>query len=234
MNACIALSLLLVAAQTYAADVVAIAAGDFFTTVKFRDGSTRAWGEEKSSASTNAPVVPPEFVAVARGKFHTVALKSDGTVVAWGANWSEAWQLADGTTMDSAQPVPVTGLSDLEATGWPVIPTKEPFRSLTDVKAIAAGGYHSLALKKDGTVWAWGGNYFWGQLGDGTCEWRTNPVPVKGLTNVIAIAAGRYHSVALQADGTVWTWGANHHDQLGMRTNDFNPHPTPIQIDCSK
>ena len=68
----------------------------------------------------------------------------------------------------------------------------------TDTPLAIAGGYnHSLALKSDGTVAAWGGNGF-GQ---------TN-IPV-GLSNVVAIAGGRYHSLALKSDGTVAAWGEN-------------------------
>ena len=55
--------------------------------------------------------------------------------------------------------------------------------------AIAGGGYHSLALKSDGTVWAWGYNGY-GQLGDGSTTNRLTPVPVSGLTGVVAIAGG--------------------------------------------
>ena len=72
--------------------------------------------------------------------------------------------------------------------------------------AIAGGGDHSLALKSDGTVWAWGWNGY-GQLGDGSTTNRLTPVPVSGLTGVVAIAGGDYHSLALKSDGTVWAWG---------------------------
>lgn len=80
------------------------------------------------------------------------------------------------------------------------------------------GGYgHSLALRDDGTVWAWGANTF-GQLGDGTGTDRLDPVQVVGLTNIVAIAAGDYHSLALRSDGTVWAWGDNFYGQLGDGT----------------
>lgn len=79
---------------------------------------------------------------------------------------------------------------------------------LADVRAIAAGDDHSVALKADGTVWAWGDNAH-GQLGDGATLNRQHPVQVKGLENVTAIAAGGNHTLALRADGTVWAWGGN-------------------------
>jgi alpha-tubulin suppressor-like RCC1 family protein/subtilisin family serine protease len=70
-----------------------------------------------------------------------------------------------------------------------------------------AGGYlHGLALRNDGTVWAWGDNNH-GQLGDGTTKNKTTPVLVSGLSGVIAIAGGGYRSLALKNDGTVWAWG---------------------------
>jgi alpha-tubulin suppressor-like RCC1 family protein len=77
---------------------------------------------------------------------------------------------------------------------------------LQNVIAVSAGAYHSLALKADGTVWAWGKNYS-GQLGDGSNIQRTLPVQVLGLTGIAAIAGGRDFSLALKADGTVWAWG---------------------------
>ncbi|ADL70068.1 S-layer domain protein [Thermoanaerobacterium thermosaccharolyticum DSM 571] len=97
------------------------------------------------------------------------------------------------------------------------------------VKAIAAGAYHTVALKNDGTVWAWGWNDC-GQLGDGTTTNRTIPVQVKGISDVVAIAAGMYHTVALKNDGTVWAWGDNEHDQLGNETTKEEYHSTPVQV----
>lgn len=76
--------------------------------------------------------------------------------------------------------------------------------------AVAAGGEssygHTLALKSDGTVWAWGSNAI-GQLGDGTTIDRPTPFQVPGLSGMIAVAAGASHSIALKNDGTVWRWG---------------------------
>lgn len=65
--------------------------------------------------------------------------------------------------------------------------------SATNVIAVAAGNYHNMALRADGTVVGWGG---------------TNTVPA-GLNNVVSIAAGGYHSLALRRDGTVVAWGYN-------------------------
>ena len=123
-------------------------------------------------------------VAVAAGSDHSLALEADGTVWAWGNNFDG--QLGDGTTTDRASPVPVKGLSGVTSIA-------------------AAGNGYSLALKADGTVWAWGNN-FYGQLGDGTTSNRLLPVAVSNLSNVSAISAGS-SSVALRMDGSVWEWG---------------------------
>jgi hypothetical protein len=106
---------------------------------------------------------------------------------------------------------------------------------LSNVVAIAAGGSvsgqagggHTLALKADGSVWAWGLNSV-GQLGDGTTINRTTPVRVSGLTNVTGIAAGGFHSVARTRDGRVWTWGYNGSGQLGDGTTTGRLSPVPV------
>ncbi|MDR2017736.1 MAG: hypothetical protein LBQ00_02495 [Syntrophobacterales bacterium] len=99
--------------------------------------------------------------------------------------------------------------------------------SLSNAKAIAAGGGHSLALKEDGTVWAWGWNDR-GQLGDGTTTNRSTPVQIQGLSDVKAIVAGYNHSLALKDNGTVWAWGRNDSGQLGDRTT--TNRSTPVQV----
>ncbi|MBI2556398.1 MAG: hypothetical protein HYW13_03105, partial [Planctomycetes bacterium] len=82
---------------------------------------------------------------------------------------------------------------------------------------IAGGVQHTIAIKSDETVWAWG--YDWsGQLGDGITENHTTPVQVTRLGDVTAIAGGWYHMVALKSDGTVWAWGYNGAGQLGDGT----------------
>jgi alpha-tubulin suppressor-like RCC1 family protein len=163
-------------------------------------------------------------VALSAGTEHSLALLEGGRVRAWGGN--DHGQLGDGTAVpERDRPVVVLGP---DGTG-----------QLTGVKSVAAGNVHSLALARDGTVWAWGHN-IWGQLGagiidgpdfcpippepphasDSVCSKR--PVAVIGpggaarLTHVTAVAAGVNHSVALRADGTVWTWGQNGLGQLGI------------------
>jgi alpha-tubulin suppressor-like RCC1 family protein len=152
------------------------------------------------SGMTPSPIIQGIYritgaAAAARG--HVMALKADGSVWSWGSNnWG---MLGDPSFAGSRRATPgqVPGL--------------------TDVVAISGGGQHSLALKRDGTIWSWGQNT-WGQLGDGTSTDRTSPVQVSqtsGLTNAVEIAAGVTHSLALASDGSIWIWGLDGLTQFG-------------------
>ncbi|PYP30368.1 MAG: hypothetical protein DMD49_10690, partial [Gemmatimonadetes bacterium] len=95
---------------------------------------------------------------------------------------------------------------------------------------IAAGGafnHHSLALKSDGTVWAWGANSA-GQLGNGSFTGSNTPVQTSGINGVTAIAGGQLHSLALKSDGTVWAWGYNLDGELGNGT--YTDSNTPVEV----
>jgi hypothetical protein len=102
---------------------------------------------------------------------------------------------------------------------------------LSDITMIAAGYYHSLAIKGDGSVWAWGSNSY-GQLGYGTITNRSTPVQVTGLSNATSIAAGDYHSLAIKNDGTVWSWGDNKAAQLGYGYPTYVPEAVYSEIHC--
>ncbi|OYT90604.1 MAG: hypothetical protein CFE43_17520 [Burkholderiales bacterium PBB3] len=91
--------------------------------------------------------------------------------------------------------------------------------------AVAAGSAHSVLLKTDGSVWAWGRNGL-GQVGDGTGLVRSAPVLIGN--GVIAIAAGGDSSFALRADGSLWAWGDNQLGQLGDGTNQNRTSPVRI------
>jgi alpha-tubulin suppressor-like RCC1 family protein len=90
--------------------------------------------------------------------------------------------------------------------------------------AIAVGTRHSLALRADRTVCAWGENSL-GQLGDGSGMDRDLPVKIDGLSRIVVLSSGHHHGIALKDDGTVWTWGSNSHGQLGDGTtqDQFSP-----------
>ena len=94
---------------------------------------------------------------------------------------------------------------------------------------VAAGYSHTVALRSDGTVVAWGNNLY-GQLGDGTKTERNSPVEVHGLNGVTAVSVGEdgYHTVALKSDGTVVAWGGNSSGQLGDGTTTDYHSPVTV------
>jgi alpha-tubulin suppressor-like RCC1 family protein len=153
-------------------------------------------------------LVKAPWVAVSAGGSHTVARKADGSIVAWG--WNRSGQLGDGSTIDKFTPTPVSG----GATTWTMI---------------AAGEFHTVALRSDGTLWAWGFNQN-GQLGDGTTTDRSIPVKIGTASNWAAVAAGKAHTMAVKTDGTLWTWGRNFSGQLGDGTTVDKLIPTKVTI----
>ncbi len=142
---------------------------------------------------------------VATGADFSMGLKTDGTVWTWGGN--SLGELGDGNAPTSRSvPGAVNGL--------------------TGAVGIAAGYLHGVAVKSDGSVWAWGNNGN-GQLGDNSTTQRNAPVQVATLSSAIAVTAGQYFSAALKSDGTVWTWGRNTSGQLG--DGSTTQRLTPVQ-----
>jgi alpha-tubulin suppressor-like RCC1 family protein len=99
---------------------------------------------------------------------------------------------------------------------------------LPKVKAIAAGGFHSLALTESGEVYAWGWNEY-GQLGLGDTEDRLTPTKVEGLPRVKAVAAGYDHFLALTESGEVYACGDNVYGQLGLGDTENRLTPTKVE-----
>jgi hypothetical protein len=98
-----------------------------------------------------------------------------------------------------------------------------------DWQAVAAGQHHTVALKQDGTLWAWGQNSY-GQLGDGTTAQRNSPVQIGIAADWQAVATGYSHNVAIKQDGTLWGWGYNGNGQLGDGTTVSKSSPVQIGI----
>jgi alpha-tubulin suppressor-like RCC1 family protein len=98
-------------------------------------------------------------------------------------------------------------------------------------KTIAAGKEHSIAIKNDGTLWIWGGNYYH-QLGlGGDINYPSNktiPVQLGNAANWQSISGSEKHTVSLKNDGTLWTWGNNIYGQLGDGTNVKKNIPVQI------
>lgn len=186
-------------------NVWAIAAGSAHSLALKMDGTLWAWGYNAAGqlglgntlVSTNRPT-PLGFsniLSVAAAGNHSLALKDDRSVWGWGLN--DEGELGTNVVAGNStnRPVRVAGLSNMSA--------------------IVMGSFHTVALHQDGTVWTLGRNAE-GELGITNNVTRTNrPMPVAHLSNIIAIAAGDYHSLAFQNNGAVWAWGSNQKGQLG-------------------
>ncbi|WP_239634249.1 S-layer homology domain-containing protein [Paenibacillus sp. H1-7] len=180
----------------------ALAAGDSYTMV-WKAGSLWTWGENvygqlgrDGIMGKNKPGAVngiTDAASVASGSGHAAVLHPDGTLSGWGLNLGG--QLGEEPSIGRKTPQALLG-------GW------------KDMTAVAAGNAFTIALRKDGTVWALGDNAF-GQQGDGTMDRHTSPVQIPGLMRIKAIAAGYNHALALADDGTVWSWGDNSNGQLG-------------------
>jgi len=143
----------------------------------------------------------------------SVALLTDGSLCAWGGS------VGDGSDSLRRRPVKVKGPGEGGL--------------MTDVTDVCSGVYHTVCVRRDGSVWCWGLNDD-GQLGDGTTEKRNSPVQVRGLAGkgflagIVSVAAGAKHCVALAEDGTVWTWGDNVQAQCGDGT--LERRCTPVRV----
>jgi hypothetical protein len=198
--------------------ITQVSAGAFDTAGVRSDGTVWAWGSnlygELGDGTMTDRLTPKQvrglsgITQVSAGIYYTVAVRSDGTVWAWGLSGNG---LLDGSAnkIDHLTPVQVPGLSG--------------------ITQVATDGFHTLALRSDGTVWSWGINDH-GEVGDGTTATRFSPVPLS-LSAVTQIAVGPAAGAAVRSDGTLLTWGDNSSGGLdiisGCCRRSLNPVPTP-------
>jgi hypothetical protein len=147
-------------------------------------------------AGCTPPAGSDPVVDVAVGQNHSCAVRRSGIVLCWGRGSSG--ELGNGTNTNSTTPVTVSNLSDA-------------------TKIASYGDFTCVIHKSSGTVSCWGFNSD-GQLGDGNKTDSNVPVPVTGLTNAVAIAAGDDHACALISGGAIECWGYNGWGQLGNGT----------------
>jgi hypothetical protein len=175
--------------------VVAISAGPNYSLALEGNGTVVGWGNAAVPAGLSG------VMAISAGPNYSLALERDGTVVAWGA--ADRRASPSGIVAVSAGGEGLGLRSDGTVVAL-VGPVSDVPAGLTEVVAISAGGHHSLALRRDGTVVAWGDNSH-GQT----------RVP-SGLSDVIAISAGNDFSLALKRNGTVLGWGNNQDGQINV------------------
>ena len=211
-----------------------VATGFDHTVLLRSDGTVWSWGRNEEGqlgrSGRNNQFTPintyalTNVTAVASHKIHSMALRADGTLWTWG--WNDEGQLGRGSRSCATTPVQVV------YRGGALTGALRPF---TNVIAMDAGMLFSIALRSDGTVWAWGRNRL-GTLGDGSLPDQLAPLQIHSpeMRNITAIAAGHEHILALRNDGTVWGIGRNRNGQLGdgssiMTGVDMRYSPVQVQ-----
>ncbi len=149
------------------------------------------------------------WAKISAGSIHTLAIKNDGTLWAWGNN--AFGQLGNGTTTNRTFPVQV-GTDN----NWSSV--------------YASSGSYSLAVKSNGTLWAWGQNWF-GQLGNGTNTDAAVPVQVGTDNDWLIVSPGHEYVLATKTNKTLWAWGINNVAQLGNGSYVNSNSPAQIGTD---
>ncbi len=203
-------------------NVVQVSAGELHSLALRSDGTVAGWGSASYGGSVPEASLS-NIVQVSAGAMFSLALDAEGNVYSW--DKPEDFQIepvADAVAIAAGGVHRLALLRDGSVTAWGINPlgqTSVPPEA-TNAVAITAGRGFSAALRADGRVVAWGTfeesplmvldlrcygpNTSW----SGTAGERRLPVPAEA-TNVVAIAAGRHHLVALRADGVVIAWGEN-------------------------
>lgn len=164
---------------------------------------------DNSLLNRNTPIqvgLDNNWVAISAGQNFSLAIKNDGTLWAWGNN--QNGQLGIGTTVNQIVPVQVGN-----DTNWS--------------KINASKNNFALAIKNDGTLWAWGRNDY-GYLGLGNYSTPNIPTQVGTNNNWLAVSSGLNHSLALKSDNTLWAWGRNAYGELGNNTTITSITPSQI------
>lgn len=199
-------------------DWTQVSAGLFHSLGLRSNGTAWAWGYnpdgrlgDNTTVSKSSPVSViggfTDWRQLSAGSYHSLGLRSNGTAWAWGANSSGV--LGDNSISSRLSPVSVIG-------------------GFTDWTQVSAGAFHSLALRSNGTAWAWGNNSN-GRLGDGTLTNRSSPVSVVGgFTDWMEVSAGSSHCSGIRANGTAWGWGYNGYGKIGDGSSSQKSSPSSV------
>ncbi len=201
-----------------------VSAGSNFSIGVKKDGTLWTWGYnyngQLGDGSSGPGIFQPSpaqigtlnnWRNVSAGDVYAMAIKVDGTLWGWGAN--DSGQIGNGHNgLGSIEPSPVQIGSD---NNW---------------KSVSTGQEHTIAIKSDGTLWAWGDNTY-GQLGNGTTINTNTPIQIGTASEWKSVSAGGLFSIAIKTDGTIWGWGNNTNGQLGDGTTI--QRNSPVQIGSS-
>jgi hypothetical protein len=183
-----------------------VSTGNAFSAAIRRNGTMWVWGSgsdgrlgTNDTINRSSPVLISgdftDWCQVSAGSLHSLAVRTNGTLWTWGVGTNG--RLGTNNTINRSSPVSVVG-------------------GFTDWCQASVGSNHSLALRSNGTAWAWGTNSGNGPLGDGTNIPRSSPVSVVGgFTDWCQVAGASAHSLGLRTNGTLWSWGHSCNGQLG-------------------
>ncbi len=182
-------------------------------------GSAWSWGfnnygklGDNTNTNRSSPVSVvggfTNWCAVSAGNSHSVAIRTSGSAWAWGSN--SYGRLGDNTGTNRSSPVSVAG-------------------GFSDWCQASAGTAHTVAVRTDGSAWAWGNNGG-GRLGDNTATSRSSPVSVAGgFTDWRQASAGSRSSGAVRTSGSSWAWGCNYRGTLGDNTS-IAARSSPVSV----
>jgi alpha-tubulin suppressor-like RCC1 family protein len=209
-------------------DAVAIYAGGFQSCAQRANGSLWCWGSDGVLFGNGRPPTQmlPTVTSVALGDLHGCAVDTSHVSWCWGNNESNqispsfrdvlpiTQELTDVVAVTASFDGSCAEQSDGRLWCWGSFHAERTLTPIGDFAAIDAGYFHTCMLRPDSTAACFGFNAY-GQLGDGTFDFHTNPVAVTGLSDLVQLSAGYQQTCAVRRDKSLWCWGANDAGEIG-------------------